>query len=91
MRRMPRRFPAEPARLRLLVRLRTTGLTTVALAAELGLPRLTLVRVLAGQALHWDTADRVAVALGAHPVELWPQWFALQPAADLTDTRKSTS
>jgi plasmid maintenance system antidote protein VapI len=24
-----------------------------------------------------DTADRIAVSLGLHPVEVWPGWFAL--------------
>jgi hypothetical protein len=27
------------------------------------------------------TADRVAVALGCHPVEIWPEWFALVEVA----------
>lgn len=24
-----------------------------------------------------DSADRIAVALGLHPVEVWPEWYAV--------------
>lgn len=27
----------------------------------------------------WYNADRIAVHLGLHPVDLWPEWFDLAP------------
>jgi lambda repressor-like predicted transcriptional regulator len=35
-----------------------------------------LQRVLAKRSVRSDTADRIAVALGRHPWELWPEWFS---------------
>jgi len=45
------------------------------LADELRIDRRTLQRILAKAAVRGDTADRVAIALGRHPCELWPEWF----------------
>jgi lambda repressor-like predicted transcriptional regulator len=47
----------------------------------LRLPRRTLHRVLSSSRLRWDTADRVAVALGRHPFEIWPTWFDMEVSA----------
>jgi lambda repressor-like predicted transcriptional regulator len=44
-------------------------------ARRTGLPERTLFRVLAADFLDWRVADRVAVALGHHPCQLWPEWF----------------
>lgn len=30
---------------------------------------------------YW-TADRVAIALGRHPVEVWPEWYGVDPEDD---------
>jgi lambda repressor-like predicted transcriptional regulator len=49
--------------------------TITDLAEELRLDRRTLQRVLAKRAVRSDTADSIAVALGRHPGELWPEWF----------------
>jgi lambda repressor-like predicted transcriptional regulator len=46
------------------------------LAQELRIDRRTLQRVLAKRSVRSDTADRIAIALGRHPGEMWPQWFA---------------
>jgi lambda repressor-like predicted transcriptional regulator len=46
-----------------------------ALAQVLRLDRSTLYRVLGRERLRYDTADRIAVGLGRHPSELWPEWF----------------
>ena len=70
-----RSFPALPARTRLLQRAAAHDIPLTELCDVLGLPRRTLHRVLASDRLRWDAADRVAVALGAHPSELWPDWF----------------
>ena len=77
---MTSHFDAAPARARLLVAARSRGLPLTHLADDLRLPRRTLYRVLAGERIRWTTADRVAVALGHHPAELWPEWFSAEPA-----------
>ena len=48
----------------------------VDLAQELRIDRRTLQRVQSKRSLRSDTADRIAIALGRHPGELWPEWFA---------------
>ena len=53
-----------------------------ALADILRLDRSTLYRVLGRDRLRYDTADRIAVCLGRHPSELWPEWFSTGEAAD---------
>ena len=53
-----------------------------ALADILRLDRSTLYRVLGRDRLRYDTADRIAVGLGRHPSELWPEWFSTGEAAD---------
>lgn len=68
-------FPAEPARRLVLERAERHNLTLTEIGDVLGLPRRTLHRLLASPRLRWDAADRVAVALGHHPSELWPGWF----------------
>ncbi len=78
---MPVTFPAEPARQLLLARADVHNITLTELGDILGLPRRTLHRLLASPRLRWDAADRVAVALGRHPSELWPGWFDRQTAA----------
>ncbi|MGH3264465.1 MAG: hypothetical protein ACRDNS_20995 [Trebonia sp.] len=37
--------------------------------------RRTLQRLLVRRAVRSDTADRIAIALGRHPSEIWSQWF----------------
>ena len=69
-------FDAQPARDRLRMWMAASGLTQEEAACALGLPLRTLSRVLGPiQLLRWDAADRVAVALGTHPSQLWPSWF----------------
>lgn len=45
------------------------------LAARMGLNKRSIVRYRSGQWMHRDTADRVALALGRHPGEIWPEWW----------------
>jgi lambda repressor-like predicted transcriptional regulator len=50
------------------------------LACLSGVDRRALQRIRARSRIRWDAADRIAVALGHHPSELWPEWFAqVQP------------
>ena len=55
---------------------RRRGQTITDLAEELRIDRRTLQRVLAKRSVRSDTADRISIALGRHPGELWPEWFA---------------
>jgi hypothetical protein len=47
-----------------------------AASAALQVDRSTLHRLLSRDRLRSDAADRIAVTLGRHPSELWPEWFA---------------
>ncbi len=68
------RFAAAPIR-DLLVRMaRDRALTVTELAHQLRLDRRTVQRVCARETLSLATADRVAIACGRHPCEIWPEW-----------------
>ena len=67
-------LPSQPAQAALR-RLLDGDQDLVALADVLRLDRSTLHRLLRRDRLRYDVADRVAVALGRHPYELWPEWF----------------
>jgi lambda repressor-like predicted transcriptional regulator len=47
-----------------------------AASVALRVDRSTLHRLLNRDQLRSDAADRIAVTLGRHPSELWPDWFA---------------
>jgi lambda repressor-like predicted transcriptional regulator len=68
-------FPAGPARraLRRLATDRDSTIVDIALAA--GIDRCTLQRLFTRDRLRYDAADNIAVALGYHPCQLWPEWF----------------
>jgi lambda repressor-like predicted transcriptional regulator len=70
-------FPAEPARraLRRLAAARDDSIC--AIAANIGVDPCTLHRLFTRDRIRWDAADRIAVALGYHPCQLWPEWFDL--------------
>ncbi len=70
-------FDAEPARALLLAHARQAHVSLCEVAATIGLPKRTLQRVMSSRWLRWDVADRVAIALGHHPCEVWPEWFDL--------------
>lgn len=74
----PMYLPAQPAQAALR-RLLRGGDDLSALADVLRLDRSTLHRLLCRDRLRYDAADRIAVALGRHPSELWPEWFADRP------------
>lgn len=73
---MVRSFPAEPARRALRALLADTQASIVATAGAIGVDPTTLHRLFTRDLIRYDAADRVAVALGHHPSELWPEWFA---------------
>ena len=56
-------FPAE----------RDIGIVDIAVAA--GIDRCTLQRLCTRERLRYDAADNIAIALGYHPCQLWPEWF----------------
>jgi lambda repressor-like predicted transcriptional regulator len=49
--------------------------STTHLAATLSLDRRTLQRLSTRPYIRRDAADRLAVALGRHPSEIWVEWF----------------
>ena len=77
---MPRQrrrfFPAGPAQLAVARLAMDLQADATDLAAVLRVDRSTLYRLGRGGRLRSDAADRIAVALGRHPSELWPDWFA---------------
>ena len=68
-------FPAEPARRALRRLAAQTDDSICAIAANIGVDRDTLHRLFTRDRLRWDAADNIAVALGYHPSQLWPEWF----------------
>lgn len=75
---VPAFLPSQPAQAALR-RLLDRGGDLSALADVLRLDRSTLHRLLCRDRLRYDAADRIAVALGCHPYELWPEWFTESP------------
>lgn len=73
--RTPSFFAAAPAQ-RLLARAVADcdGNLTKA-STVLRIDRSSLHRLLSRDQLRSDAADRIAVTLGRHPSELWPDWF----------------
>lgn len=68
-------FPIEPVLRLLRARADRDGLSLTELVAVLPLPARTVFGWLARGSLRWDSADRMAVALGQHPAQIWPDWF----------------
>jgi lambda repressor-like predicted transcriptional regulator len=68
-------FAAEPAR-RMLRRLAAESDSSIcALADNMKVDRSTIQRLFTRDRLRWDAADHIAVALGCHPCQVWPEWF----------------
>ncbi|HEX8001572.1 MAG TPA: hypothetical protein VF519_02640 [Mycobacteriales bacterium] len=70
-------FPAEPVRRALRRLAAETDDSVCAIAVNVGVDRDTLHRLFTRDRLRWDAADRIAVALGYHPCQLWADWFDL--------------
>jgi lambda repressor-like predicted transcriptional regulator len=75
---LTRSFPTQALRdyLRMLVR---TGTPIERIAPELGLTEHHLTKLLRRPFMRDVTADRIAIALGMHPCQLWPEWFPPTP------------
>jgi hypothetical protein len=82
-RRSVRWFPAEPARRALYRLARDRRVPLTHLARLVALDRRTIQRLARRDRLRVDAADRIAVALGRHPCELWPTWFGPAPRDQL--------
>ena len=67
-------LPSQPTQAALR-RLLDGDADLVTLADVLRLDRSTLHRLMGRDRLRYDAADRIAIALGRHPYELWPEWF----------------
>jgi lambda repressor-like predicted transcriptional regulator len=50
-------------------------MSLVELASQIGLDRRTVQRVATRTWIRRDAADRLAIALGRHPSEIWLNWF----------------
>jgi lambda repressor-like predicted transcriptional regulator len=70
-------FPAEPARRALRLLAADRDLSICALADNIGVDPCTVHRLFTRDRIRWDAADHIAVALGYHPCQLWPEWFDL--------------
>ena len=78
--RPPAMFPAEPARKALMELALRRQLSLMEAALEIHLDEVTARKVFLRRWLPWDRADHIAVALGRHPSELWPDWYGPIPA-----------
>ena len=74
---LPRWLPAEPLIAMLDAHCRASSLRAVVRSS--GIDRRTFERVRHRRRIRSDSADRIAVALGCHPSEIWPEWFAEKP------------
>jgi lambda repressor-like predicted transcriptional regulator len=70
---LPRRVPTGPVR-KVVDTLTSSGVSISQIARAWAIDRRTLQRVLLRPTLRSDTADRIAIAAGRHPTELWPDW-----------------
>ena len=68
--------PAAPARRLVAGVVADCDGNLTAASAVLQVDRSTLHRLLHREQLRSDVADRIAVRLGRHPSDLWPEWFA---------------
>ena len=71
-------FAAGPARLLVARVVADCDGNVTAASVVLRVDRSTLHRLLSRDRLRSDAADRIAVALGRHPSELWPEWLSAQ-------------
>ena len=69
------RLPAAPARRAITIWAESHRFELQDLAEGLHLQMQELRLLLERRWLTWETADEIAVALGRHPFEIWPEWF----------------
>jgi lambda repressor-like predicted transcriptional regulator len=71
----PHWFPSSGLR-RLVALERARGVSLSQLCLQRGIDRRTLQRAIERRWLRSDAADELAVRLGRHPSEIWPDWYA---------------
>lgn len=74
-------FPAEPARSAINEFASTLRITLAEAAGQLHLDAALVQAVFHRRWIPWEAADAIAVALGHHPCDLWPEWFPPEPTA----------
>jgi lambda repressor-like predicted transcriptional regulator len=74
-------FPAEPARRVINAFASGRRITLAQAAAQLHLDAALVRAVFHRRWIPWEAADAIAVALGHHPCDLWPDWFPPPPTA----------
>lgn len=74
-------FPAEPARRVINAFASGQRITLAEAAGQLRLDAALVQAVFHRRWIPWEAADAIAVALGHHPCDLWPEWFPPQHAA----------
>lgn len=72
-------FPAAPARQAIDEFARRRRLTLAETAAQVNLDATFVQAVFHRRWIPWEAADAIAVALGHHPYDLWPEWFPPSP------------
>ncbi len=77
--RTPSLFTAAPAQRLLAQVVADCGGNLAEASMALRVDRSTLHRMLSWNRPRSDGADRIAVALGRHTSELWPEWFTTVP------------
>jgi lambda repressor-like predicted transcriptional regulator len=78
-------LPAEPARQAVTAYAADCRLRVDEVADVLNLDARVLRSLLERRWVGWETADEIAVALGCHPYELWPEWFSPPPRPPTND------
>jgi lambda repressor-like predicted transcriptional regulator len=74
LRRAPHWFSSAALK-HLVVRECAGGVTLSQLCLKRGIDRRTLQRAIGRRWLRSDAADELAVRLGRHPYEIWPDWY----------------
>jgi lambda repressor-like predicted transcriptional regulator len=74
-------FPAAPARRVINAFASGQRITLAQAAGQLRLDAALVQAVFHRRWIPWEAADAIAVALGRHPCDLWPEWFPPEPTA----------
>jgi DNA-binding Xre family transcriptional regulator len=55
-------------------RIKASGKTTIEIAAKAGISRVALWKARGGAKIEWDTAHKIAMALGCKPSDIRPEF-----------------
>ena len=72
-------LPAEPARRAVTEYAASRRLRIDEVADMLQIDARVLRSLMERRWVGWEAADEIAVALGCHPYEIWPEWFPPLP------------